>query len=283
MLETEHPRSYPITIVDVFAERRLAGNQLAVVHDAGDLSDVEMQSIALETNFSETTFVLDRDSASATVRIFTPAWELPFAGHPTVGTAWVLSGGEGPITLNLPIGPVQVEFVDGIGWMTPPEVVFHGGVDLHHAAELVGLEIDDFDTNLPCEYAEVGPQFALLPVKNLACLKKAALNGPCHARLLDEGYKARCVFLFSAEAYGTDADFSSRMFFNSAGLREDPATGSANTAFAAYLRKHQGNLGRIVVDQGVEINRPSRIYLDVGKTLRVGGKTQAVIEGHISI
>ena len=108
-----------LTIVDVFAEQPLAGNQLAVVQDCGSLSDEGMQAIAREMNFSETTFVMREGDAEADVRIFTPAAELPFAGHPTVGTAWVLSGGAGSITLNLKAGPVPVSFDSGIGWMTP--------------------------------------------------------------------------------------------------------------------------------------------------------------------
>ncbi len=101
------PRVFPISIIDVFAERPLAGNQLAVVHQASSLSDDEMQAIARETNFSETTFVTRHAGDQADVRIFTPAWELPFAGHPTVGTAWELTRGTGNITLNLGLGPLQ--------------------------------------------------------------------------------------------------------------------------------------------------------------------------------
>ena len=111
-----------LTIVDVFAERPLAGNQLAVVADAGSLTDEAMQDIAREMNFSETTFVTSEADERANVRIFTPAWELPFAGHPTLGTAWVLSGGVGEYTLDLEAGAVPVEFTDGVGWMTPPPV-----------------------------------------------------------------------------------------------------------------------------------------------------------------
>ena len=105
---------YPLTIVDVFAEQRLEGNQLAVVHDAAGLSDTEMQAIAREMNFSETTFVTSVSESFASVRIFTPAWELPFAGHPTLGTAWVLTDGVGEITLGLGVGHIPVAFQDDI-------------------------------------------------------------------------------------------------------------------------------------------------------------------------
>lgn len=276
-------RTYPVTIVDVFAERKLAGNQLAVVHDAATLSDEEMQAIALETNFSETTFILAEEGERATVRIFTPAWELPFAGHPTVGTAWVLTGGQGLVTLDLPVGPVEVAFTDGVGWMTPPAVEFSGNIEPDLAARLIGLEAHDLGTQLPIELAHVGPKFVLLPVKDLATLRRARLNGDLHAELLGQGVGVQCVFVFSEEPYTDDADFAARMFFESSGVREDPATGSANAAFAAYLRKHRGALGDVVVDQGVEIKRPSRLYLRVGEALAVGGKVQPVFRGELSL
>ncbi len=277
------PRSYPISIIDVFAERQLAGNQLAVVEEAGSLSSAEMQAIALETNYSETTFVLSRSADRAEVRIFTPAWELPFAGHPTVGTAWQLTGGAGAITLDLPVGPVAVEFDDGVGWMTPPEVAFHGELERQRAAQLIGLGETDIAEGMPIQLAEVGPQFVLIPVTDLDALRRARLDGDLHASLIAEGAGVQCVFVFSAEPYDASADFAARMFFESAGVREDPATGSANTAFAAYLRRQRGAIGRVVVDQGVEINRPSRLYLDVGETLRVGGKVQPVIRGTLTL
>ena len=276
-------RTYPISIIDVFAESRLAGNQLAVVHDAAGLSDAEMQAIALEMNYSETTFVIERSARRARVRIFTPAFELPFAGHPTVGTAWELTRGEGSITLELNVGPVTVDFNDGVGWMTPPPVQFKGSLEVSTAAQLVGLPEAACGTDLPIELAEVGPQFLLLPVKDLASLKACDLDVELHRRLLAEGLGVQCVFVFTSEAYGDDADYASRMFFESAGKREDPATGSANSAFAAYLRKHRGELGDVVVDQGVEINRPSRLYLKVAEPLQVGGRVQPVIRGELQL
>ncbi len=276
-------RNFAVTIVDVFAERKLAGNQLAVVHDAATLSDEEMQAIALETNFSETTFVLSQQTGRASVRIFTPAWELPFAGHPTIGTAWVLTGGSGEITLDLPAGPVRVVIRDDIAWMTPPEVEFRGLVERDRAAQLAGLVPEDFSPDWPVELARVGPDFVLLPVNSLEALQRAKLNGDLHQALLAQGVGVQCVFLFCDQPYSADADFSARMFFESGGIREDPATGSANTAFAAYLRKHRGNIGNVVVEQGMEINRPSRLYLFVEDSLQVGGKVQPVFCGELSL
>jgi len=274
-------RNYPISILDVFAEQPLSGNQLAVVHDAASLADDEMQAIALETNFSETTFVTARSEGRASVRIFTPAWELPFAGHPTVGTAWELTRGKGSITLDLGVGPVSVRFDDGIGWMTPPEVSFAGTLDGAMAAELIGLSPADLATDLPIELAQVGPRFVLIPLRSLDALKAARLKGELHQQLLADGVGVQCVFVFTAQPYTPDADYAARMFFESSGVREDPATGSANSAFAAYLRKHRGEVGAVVVDQGVEINRPSRLYLRVAASLEVGGKVQPVMTGQL--
>lgn len=241
-----------------------------------------MQDIAREMNFSETTFVLDVQPGRASVRIFTPEWELPFAGHPTVGTAWELVEGEGQVTLDLPVGSVGVEFIDGVGWMTPPEVAFKGSISEADISELIGLPQSMLCSDWPVELAEVGPRFVLVGVENLAALKQAKLNGDLHQQMLEAGIGVQCVFVFTSDAYEDSADFATRMFFNSGGVREDPATGSANTAFAAYLKKHKGNLGAVVVDQGVEIKRPSRLYLAVEETIRVGGKVSRVLKGELT-
>jgi trans-2,3-dihydro-3-hydroxyanthranilate isomerase len=270
-----------LIIVDVFAEKPLAGNQLAVVRNCAGLDAATMQDIAREMNFSETTFVTREGSGDADVRIFTPGAELPFAGHPTVGTAWVLAQGEGEIALHLRAGPVPVRFEAGIGWMTPPPVALGTRFDAAKAAALVGLTPDRLEPAFPARFAEVGPQFLLVGLKDLAALKAAKLDAALHERYLADGLKVQCVFLFTAEAYGDDADFASRMFFDAGGPREDPATGSANTAFAAYLRE-LGRQGGVVVDQGVEMQRPSRLYLEVGSTIRVGGRTRLVASGRFA-
>ncbi|MGI9323575.1 MAG: PhzF family phenazine biosynthesis protein [Pseudomonadales bacterium] len=271
-----------LSIVDVFAEDQYAGNQLAVVHDAASLSEQAMQDIAREMNFSETTFVLGQSNGRARVRIFTPEWELPFAGHPTVGTAWVLAKGKGSIVLDLPIGEVGVSFDDaGIGWMTPPPVALNAQFDPERAAALIGLSSDDLAADYPPQFAEVGPQFILIGVKELRSLQQAKLDEALYNAYKAEGLGVQCVFVFSPEPYEPSADFSSRMFFHSGNIREDPATGSANTAFAAYLLAHRGALGDVVVDQGVEIKRPSRLYLRVGEPIQVGGRVVQTVAGEL--
>ena len=270
-----------LTIVDVFAERRYAGNQLAVVHDARDLSTEQMQDIAREMNFSETTFVLERDDERARVRIFTPEWELPFAGHPTLGTAWVLAGGEGSYILDLDAGAVRVDFDGDLGWMTPPPVSLGGEFDRHAASDLIGLAASQLDPQFPVRLAEVGPTFILIGVKDLAALRAAKLSERLHQQHLADGVGMQCVFLFTSDSYGPDADFAARMFFNSGGVREDPATGSANSAFAAYLGALKGEAFEAVVDQGVEMKRASRLYLRVNDSVQVGGKVQLVVRGYL--
>lgn len=277
------PQTYPLAIVDVFAEQKLSGNQLAVLQEAATLTTAQMQAIARETNFSETTFVLSHQQGMADVRIFTPVQELPFAGHPTLGTAWQLTGGQGRIVLNLAAGPVPVEFVDGLGWMTPPPVTFNGELDVDNAAALIGLSPAQIARQLPVEMAEVGPEFVLIPVQDLNALRQVQLQAEVRQTLLDQGVPARSVFVFSAEAYDNSAHYAARMFFDASGIREDPATGSANTAFAAYLFKHLGAQGVVIVDQGVEMQRASRLYLQVEPQIKVGGRVQPVFQGTIHL
>ena len=269
------------SIVDVFAEHALSGNQLAVVRDCDALDTGTMQAIAREMNFSETTFVVTESAREARIRIFTPGQELPFAGHPTLGTAWVLGRHHPDYTLSLKAGRVRVTFEPtGIVWMQPPPV--HHGAELPAAssAALVNLTEHDLASRYQAQFLTVGPRFVLIGVNSLDALKRARPDAAAHAGL--SGAAPLGIFLFSAEAYQPDADFAARMFFDANGWREDPATGSANAAFAAYLRA-LGTAGRFIVEQGFEINRPSRLYLEVGPTIRVGGKVRHVLAGTLHV
>ena len=276
MSQAEHASGVGCSIVDVFAERPLSGNPLAVVHGAGHLDVETMQAIALEMNFSETTFVVEERSDEARVRIFTPVRELPFAGHPTLGTAWVLGRKRDSCTLELPVGPVRVTFeAGGVAWMQPPPVEPGDVLGPQSAAALLGLPPSDIDSRYPCRFATIGPWFVLIGVRGLDALRRAAVRTDVYDELAGEGVLG--VFVFADQAYSDDAHFAARMFHHR-GSREDPATGSANTAFAAHLHS-LGNRGRIVVEQGFEIGRPSRLYLDVAETIRVGGKVRPVMTG----
>ena len=264
-------------IVDVFAERPLAGNQLAVVRGCAHLDTEEMQAIARETNFSETTFVIEEWPVEARVRIFTPEHELPFAGHPTLGTAWVLGRDRDVFTLVLRGGRVPVTFGDdGIAWMVPPPVDLRDSLDTARAAGLIGLDASELDARYPSRFATIGPWFLLIGVRTLDALRRIAVAPPVYEDVAAGGPLA--LFVFAEEPYNDDADFAARMLIVGRGVREDAATGSANTALAAHLLS-LGVRGSFIVEQGLEIDRPSRLYLEVADPIRVGGKVQPVLTG----
>ena len=276
-------QSFSVHIVDVFAEAPLAGNQLAVLPDAAGLSDTQMQAIAREMNFSETTFVTERGPDTARVRIFTPGYELPFAGHPTIGTAWVLTGGERDVTLQLGLGDVPVRYRDGVGWMTPPDVELGEPVAPSEVAALLQIEESALSPVWSARFAEVGPEFLLIGLADRDALARAEVSYDVFRQMRDRGLPMQSVFLFTDDAHSSDADFAARMYFDSAGLREDPATGSANAAFAAYLRDLDPRPRQVVVDQGVEMQRPSRLLLEIGEPIEVGGRVQPVLTGTLTI
>ena len=271
-------------IVDVFAEARYAGNQLAVVRDCANLSDEAMQTIAREMNFSETTFVVAETANRAKVRIFTPGNELPFAGHPTIGTAWVLGHQRTSFVLELAVGDVEVRLdgAAGIAWMRPPTPMLGDRFPADGAARLLGLTHSDLAQDLPAQIVQIGPKFVFIGVRDLETLRRARLDQAYHRACLDEGLPVDAVFVFAPQAYSADAHYSARLFFDANGIREDPATGSANSGFAAYLRSHLKRPIDVIVEQGFEIKRPSRLYLRADADgIRVGGRVQAVSEGRL--
>jgi trans-2,3-dihydro-3-hydroxyanthranilate isomerase len=272
-----------LTIVDVFAERRYAGNQLAVVEDAAGLDTETMQTIARETNFSETTFVTSRGEDSAEVRIFTPGQELPFAGHPTIGTAWTLGRERDEFALELKAGrvPVRFDHESGVCWMSPPRAELGAVEDRVDAAQMIGLDLLDLHTDLPAQRVNIGPKFLFIALKTLDAVKRATLDAERHAAWIEAGDGTGAVFVFAPEAYSADADYAARLFFDANGVREDPATGSANSGLAAYLRTHLDAPIDVIVEQGFEIQRPSRLYLRADDTVTVGGKVQEVLVGDL--
>ncbi len=272
-------------IVDVFAETRYAGNQLAVVRDCAGLSDEAMQTIAREMNFSETTFVTAESPTRAKVRIFTPGEELPFAGHPTIGTAWVLGHTRPSFTLELALGDVDVSFdgAAGVAWMTPPKPTlgerFPGRTcRAHVAARRLPISIRSCRRNSSrSARSSCSSAFAI----SRRCAARGSTKRTFHA-CRAEGLPINSVFLFAPQAYSDDAHYAARLFFDANGVREDPATGSANSGFAAYLHAHLKKPIDVIVEQGFEIKRPSRLYLRAdAQQLRVGGRVQAVSEGRL--
>ena len=273
-------------ITEVFTERPYGGNQLATLPDAADIPTAEMQQIARAFNFPETTFVTGGDHESGfDVRIFTPAAELPFAGHPTLGTSFLLRNHISPgdvdsIVLNLGVGQIPVTFSeDGVLWMSQKQPVFGGSLDENDVAAELGLAAGDIDSRFPCQYVSTGLEFLIVPLNSYDALKKAI--PPSTSSL------SRTWFLFCPGAYDQGQSIQARMFATELGVSEDPATGSANGCLAAYLAEH-AYFGSSDVDarvgQGYEINRPSQLYLRSSKAgdefeIKVGGKVSLVAEG----
>ncbi|MBM0740645.1 PhzF family phenazine biosynthesis protein [Phormidium sp. CLA17] len=288
----------PFYIVDVFAETKYAGNQLAVFPQAGNLSTAEMQQIAKELNFSETTFItsLELEADGYPVRIFTPVQELPFAGHPTLGTAFILQQrvvqqAVETVNLNLTVGqiPVQIFYANGLPemlWMKHNPPVFGQTIAPDAIAPVLGLEITDIDPSVPIQEVSTGVPFIIVPLKTLTALQQIQVNRDRLPALLDP-LEAKMIFCFCPEVRHSANHFSARMFAHYLGIPEDPATGSANGCFAAYLAQYE-YLGTPTVDvrveQGYEIGRPSLILLKAEKTearidVSVGGKVILVAQG----
>lgn len=287
----------PFFIVDVFAEKKYAGNQLAVFRGGAGLPTGVMQAIAREVNFSETTFILSETPRDGgfDVRIFTPAMEVPFAGHPTLGTAHILATEimpepSGRIVLNLGVGqiPVAVERGGGrvIYRMEQIEPQFGKTLPIGDLAPVLGLSAGDFNPDLPIEEVSTGLAHIIVPLKNLDALKRARVNRERYFALI-EGAWACQIMVFCPEPHEKGNDISVRMFADCLGIAEDPATGSGQGCLAGYLVKHRWG-GRDAIDlkseQGYEIGRPSLLYLTAGRAggrivVKVGGRAVTVGRG----
>ncbi len=256
---------------DVFSSNPLEGNSLAVFFDGRGLSDAEMQSIAKEMNLSETTFILPRDAETehergVRVRIFTVQEELPFAGHPTLGTAFALRGDSGAkeVTLELNVGKVPVRFEEGAGQqvfgeMTQIDPVFGMQHEREAVARVLGLSVEDFDPSLPIETVSTGLAYTVTPLKSLAVIQKLRVDLSRADDYL--GRTGGKFFYFVArETVDPAARLHSRMLFYNG---EDPATGSAAGCAAAWMVAHgvANSDERVLIEQGIEMKRPSRIFV----------------------
>lgn len=291
-------KAHRIHTVDVFAEKSLAGNQLAVVLDAADISGEDMQRIAREMNFSETTFVLppDNPAHAARVRIFTPASELPFAGHPTVGTAWILAteglvpGGSLDFVLEEGVGPVKVRGVKGPGglafWMTHP-VLTYGAVERRRAqaAESIGLAESDLVPEVPVQVASTGNRFLFFALRDGVAVDEAILDRELLGEVLT-GTHSLGAFIFAAVG-------GSRLYSRvlSLDIPEDPATGSGSGPLGAFAVKY-GLVPRaprvtLLSEQGTKMGRQSIIHIELTYSgsdenpsqIEVGGAVRPVITG----
>lgn len=292
--------------VDVFAPERYAGNQLAVVHDAADVADETMLSVTRETNYSEVTFLEDADPGDGRypVRIFDPAEEIPFAGHPTIGTAAVIrefvrDDDPDEVVLALGVGDVAVWVeTDASGveryWMQQVAPAFREGIARDAAAAVLGLDRDDV-RDAPIPVVSTGLPTLVVPVRDLDAAERASTQPDAYEREIVDGLGGANVLVVAPETVDDDADLHARVFADWAGVPEDPATGSAAGCLAAYLAHHDDvardmaldvpDGGRAptgahdatasgdderrrgpdavdcVVEQGLEMGRPSRLHL----------------------
>lgn len=295
--------------VDVFTDTPFGGNPLAVFPDAEGLTTADMLRLAREMNLSETTFVFPAEAPGADfkVRIFTPAREIPFAGHPVVGTHWVLAhldrvALEEPVTevrfeLGVGVLPAHLHVAEGVVKrvvMTQDRPKFHAVLeDVSDLAAGLGLPAEAItDTGLPAQVVSTGIPQMMVPIRSLTDVQSlsadelnvAALNRACRA------VGTECVMVFTNETEQPTATVHVRMFAPLLGVPEDPATGSANGALGAYLIHHRiipiaEPTVHIVSEQGAELHRPSTLYVEVDHRdgeptgVRVGGQVTPVIEG----
>jgi trans-2,3-dihydro-3-hydroxyanthranilate isomerase len=292
-------RHYAFVKFDVFSSEPLAGNALAVFPNGRGLSDGEMQAVAREMNLSETTFILPRaplveQERGIRVRIFTVQEELPFAGHPTLGTAFALrgAGGQGEVMLELNVGKVRVRFDDisgqpVFGEMTQIDPKFgmqHDGDAIVRAA---GLSEGDLDPSLPVETVSTGVPFTIVPLRGLESMRRLQAGGVKAAEYLAQS-DAKFFYFVTRETIDPKARLHARMFFYNG---EDPATGSAAGCAAAWMVAHAVSPAdeRVLIEQGIEMHRPSRIFVTASHrddrvvNVRVGGNAVEVARGEMSL
>ena len=292
-------RTFSFVQLDVFTNRPLEGNQLAVFTDARGLSDQEMQKLARETNLSETTFILPRDAATEQreghkVRIFTVNEELPFAGHPTLGTAWCLyqQAPAAEIVLDLKVGKVPVSFQQRdsqlFGEMRQVDPKFGREHSHEEVTKLLGLPLSELDESLPIQSVSTGMWFTMVPFRSLATLQNLKASWHQMESYL-RGLGDNSFFYFVCrETVDPKATLHARMIFYNG---EDPATGSAAGCCTAWAVRHgvlepekQG-----LIEQGIETRRPSFLYVRADKhgdavtNVRVGGNVVQIIDGRVNM
>jgi trans-2,3-dihydro-3-hydroxyanthranilate isomerase len=290
-------RRFQYVQADVFTSRPLEGNAVIVVTDARGFSDPEMQALARETNLSETTFVFPRDAATERergrrVRIFTTQEELPFAGHPTLGTATVLRGTTNAdlVELDLNVGKIPVRFTtsaDGqvFGEMQQRDPEFGPQHAREDVARASGLKIDDIADDVPIQTVSTGMAFTIVPVRALATMRALRPDLKLASAYLERS-GGKFFYYVCRETEDKSARLHARMIFYNG---EDPATGSAAGCTAAWMVAHgvvepeQSAL----IEQGIEMKRPSRIFVRAGRegdrvvTVRVGGNSVEVMRGEM--
>lgn len=280
----------PFYIVDVFTEKKYTGNQLAVFLNAQDLTTTQMQEITREINFAESTFItaLDAENNRATIRIFTPASEMQFAGHPIIGTSWIVMNkifkhNLASLNITVPIGVIPVKESKELLWLKAAQPEFLDVFMKEDFASFSTISTTDFDERFEVQEVTTGSAFVIVPLKSVEALQAVKLD----LEKTTQWLKAKCktqhkaLYFFSLE----DGILNSRMLcVENNQLIEDAATGSASTCLQAFLLKYHANEIKLVNNQGASINRPSQIYFD-GKVkdgdfdIKIGGKTQFIAQG----
>jgi trans-2,3-dihydro-3-hydroxyanthranilate isomerase len=291
--------SHRFHLVDVFAETPYAGNQLAVFHDTADLSTAEMQALTREMNYSESTFIESTTPSDDRyeVHIFDPVEELAFAGHPTLGTAFVIreflrDDAPDELTLSLGVGDISVT-VESAGendryWVHQIPPSFEATFDHALAAEMLGLSLDDIDDRYPVELVSTGLPTLVVPLRSLDAVRRAETQSEPYHEELVEPFGNVNLLVFAPETRD-DNDLTVRVFADAGGIPEDPATGSSNGCLASYLVAHryfESNEVAVTVEQGHEVGRPSLLHLRASEadgeiSVSVGGRVQPVAEGRL--
>lgn len=285
--------SLELYMVDVFAERAYTGNPLAVIVGDTFPADDVMQQLALEINYSETTFVRRQpdNDGSYRVRVFTPSREIAFTGHPILGTAWVvreylINMPCDEVRLGLKVGSVPVRFEQSdagneIAWFQSPELKLGKTVTREDVAAAIGLETEALVTSMPLQIVSAETSAIIVPVNSRDALLRSCPDTAEFTRLAKAGLPP-LTYLYCYEPLDPGNDVIARFYFEAHGMREDPATGNGAAFLGRYLLAHtlhEGGPALLKIEQGYNLNRPSLIYLQAA--LDVSGNADIRVGGHV--
>lgn len=279
----------PFYQVDVFSDELFGGNPLAVFLRGEDFKEAQFQQMAREMNLSETTFVLpsSHPDADFDVRIFTPEKELPFAGHPTLGTAFVLRHAglvpstQNHVRLNFKVGVIQVDLQedDKIFMTQPPGKILQTFTNTEEVAQVLGLTANNID--LPVQTASTGFPALLVPINSLRAMQRIVLNLSLLKVLLEEA-EVDMIYPFTRQTLDQKSSVHARGFAPFVGIPEDPATGSVAGALGYYLKDKNPKEENLIIEQGYEMKRPGLIFVTMdGTKIQVGGKTRMVFKASL--
>lgn len=284
----------PFYQVDVFTDHIFGGNPLAVFTNGQDFKENDLQKVAREMNLSETTFVYSStsDEADFDVRIFTPTREIPFAGHPTLGTAFVLreyvESNENPLRLNFKAGIIPVSTEGDRSYMQhPPAKTLHELSRSKSIAEALGISMSDLDESLPIRVVSTGFPALFVPLISLSIINKIAINTQILSEVL-RPLGIDMIYPFCRETINDENTVHARAFAPGLGIPEDPATGSVAGAMGAYWASLSDKEEiSMVIEQGYEMERPSLIHVEIiykeTQIIRVGGQCQPVFTGRMNL